>query len=313
MIALTEDKRMLGYGVMTPYSNIFCFATTRRGGFSKGDYASFNCTPYTGDDAESVRRNQELLCNSMPQQPKELVIPFQTHSTKVEVIDEKYLNATSDERTATLQGVDALITKEPGCCICISTADCIPILLYDRKSQVVAAAHAGWRGTVNYIAGHTLDRMRALYGTDGKDVIACIGPGISLPSFEVGEEVYEAFRRMRALYGTDGKDVIACIGPGISLPSFEVGEEVYEAFRTNGFAMDYISEWKPETHKHHIDLWAANRIQLLDFGVPGEQIETSGICTYMRHDEFFSARRLGIKSGRILSGIMIVDTKPQLF
>lgn len=138
---------------------------------------------------------------------------------------------------------------------------------------MVAAAHAGWRGTVNYIAGHTLDRMRALYGTDGKDVIACIGPGISLPSFEVGEEVYEAFRM-------------------------------------NGFSMDYISEWKPETHKHHIDLWAANRMQLLDFGVPGEQIETSGICTYMRHEEFFSARRLGIKSGRILSGIMIVDTKP---
>ena len=54
MIALTEDKRMLGYGVMTPYSNIFCFATTRRGGFSKGDYASFNCTPYTGDDAECL-------------------------------------------------------------------------------------------------------------------------------------------------------------------------------------------------------------------------------------------------------------------
>ena len=85
---------------------------------------------------------------------------------------------------------------------------------------------------------------------------------------------------------------------------------MYEAFRMNGFAMDYISEWKPETHKYHIDLWAANRMQLLDFGVPGEQIETSGICTYMRHEEFFSARRLGIKSGRILSGIMIVDTKP---
>ncbi len=268
MIALTEDKRMLGYGVMTPYSNIFCFATTRRGGFSEGNYSSFNCTPYTGDDAECVRRNQELLCSSMPQQPKELVIPFQTHSTKVFVIDGTYLQAPNEERIAMLQGVDALITREPGCCICISTADCIPILLYDRKNQVVAAAHAGWRGTVNYIAGHTLDRMRAFYGTDGKDVIACIGPGISLPSFEVGEEVYEAFR-------------------------------------TNGFAMDYISEWKSETHKHHIDLWAANRMQLLDFGVPGEQIETSGICTYMEHEEFFSARRLGIKSGRILSGIMI--------
>ncbi|WP_291530158.1 peptidoglycan editing factor PgeF [Bacteroides sp. UBA939] len=268
MIALTEDNSMLGYSVMAPYPNIFCFATTRRGGFSKEEnYASFNCTPYTGDDAESVRRNQELLLHSMPRPAQELVIPFQTHGTKAEVIDEAYLTATPDTRTAMLQGVDALITREPGYCLCISTADCIPILLFDRRNQAIAAIHAGWRGTVNRIAVHTLHKMRALYGTRGEDVVACIGPGISLPSFEVGEEVYEAFR-------------------------------------TNGFAMDYISEWKPETHKHHIDLWAANRMQLLDFGLPGEQIETSGICTYMKHEEFFSARRLGIKSGRILSGIM---------
>lgn len=80
-----------------------------------------------------------------------------------------------------LQGIDALITREPGCCICISTADCIPILLYDRKNAVIAAVHAGWRGTVNYILGHTLDKMRARYGTEGKEVIACIGPGISFP------------------------------------------------------------------------------------------------------------------------------------
>lgn len=271
MIALTEDKKMLGYEVITPYSNIFCFSTTRRGGFSKGEnYASFNCTPYTGDDAECVLKNQELLCRSMPQHPKELIIPFQTHSTNILIIDSNYLQADSNQRTEMLQEVDALITREPGCCLCISTADCIPILLYDRKNQVIAAAHAGWRGTVNYIAGHTLDKMRALFGTNGKDVMACIGPGISLPSFEVGDEVYEAFRM-------------------------------------NGFPMEYISEWKPETHKHHIDLWAANRLQLLDFGVPEEQIETSGICTYISHEEFFSARRLGIKSGRILSGIMITD------
>lgn len=268
MIALTEDKRMLGYGVMTPYPNIFCFSTTRHGGFSEGNYASFNCTPYTGDDEEAVRRNRELLCSSMPCRPVELIIPFQTHGTKVLDIDETYLQASAGERTEMLQGVDALITRKPGCCLCISTADCIPVLLYDRMNQAIAAAHAGWRGTVNNIVGRTLGRMHELYGTEGKDVIACIGPGISLPSFEVGEEVYEAFR-------------------------------------ANGFAMDYISEWKPETHKHHIDLWAANRMQLTAFGVPDGQIETSGICTYVRHEEFFSARRLGIKSGRILSGILI--------
>lgn len=268
MISLTTDKRMLGYEAFAPYSNISCFVTTRHGGCSREDYASFNCTPYTGDDADCVRRNQELLCSSLPQQPKELIIPFQTHGTKNMIVDATYLQADNAGRNAMLQGIDALITREPGCCICVSTADCIPILLYDKVHEAVAAVHAGWRGTVNYILGHTLDKMRALYGTDGKDVTACIGPGISLPAFEVGDEVYEAFRK-------------------------------------NGFRMDYISEWKPETHKYHIDLWAANRLQLLDFGVPSTQVETAGICTFAQHEDFFSARRLGIKSGRILSGIMI--------
>ena len=91
----------------------------------------------------------------------------------------------------------------------------------------------------------------------------------------------------------------------ISLTSFEVGEEVYEAFQKNGFDMPRISIRKEETGKHHIDLWEANRLQLLAFGVPPGQVELAQICTYIHYDDFFSARRLGIKSGRILSGIMI--------
>ena len=114
--------------------------------------------------------------------------------------------------------------------------------LYDRTHQAVAAVHAGWRGTVNGILSHALGKMQQLYNTAGKDLIACIGPGISLPAFEVGDEVYEAFRE-------------------------------------KGFRMDYISEWKPETHKYHIDLWAANRMQLSDFGIPASQIETAGILS----------------------------------
>lgn len=268
MISLAKDNRMLGYEVFAPYPNISCFVTTRHGGYSKGNYDSFNCTPYTGDDAECVRRNQEILCSSLPQRPKELIIPFQIHDTQALVIDEAYLNATHEERHMMLQGIDALITRKPGCCICISTADCIPIVLYDKEHQAIAAIHAGWRGTVNRILRHTLERMHTLYNTTGENVIAGIGPGISLPSFEIGDEVYEAFRE-------------------------------------KGFPMEYISEWKPETHKYHIDLWAANRLQLSDFGIPDNQIESSGICTYQQYEDFFSARRLGIKSGRILSGIMI--------
>ena len=240
MIPLTKDKRMLGYEVLAPYPDISCFVTTRHGGCSTGSYASFNCTPYTGDNADCVRKNRELLCAALPVRPQELIIPFQTHGTDSLIIDDTYLNATHSERQAMLQGIDALITRMPGCCICISTADCIPVLLYDRQRRIVAAVHAGWRGTVNRILAKTLHRMQSAYGTRGTDVIACIGPGISLDSFEVGDEVYEAFR-------------------------------------TENFPMEYISVWKPETHKYHIDLWAANRLQLSDFGVPPRQIENAGI------------------------------------
>ena len=213
------------------YPEICAFSTTRRGGVSTGTYASLNCTPYTGDAPQCVSRNQEIL--------------LAAH--------------------ALLQGIDALVTDRPGICLCISTADCIPILLYDKKHQAIAAVHAGWRGTVNFIVGHALEQMRTFYGTDGADVSAVIGPGISLRAFEVGDEVYEAFRQA-------------------------------------DFPMERIAR---RESKWHIDLPEANRLQLLDFGVPSSAIETSGICTYTQYDDFFSARRLGVKSGRMLTGIML--------
>lgn len=268
MISLAEDNRVLGYESLDSCSNISHFVTTRQGGCSQGAYATFNCSPFCGDEPERVARNQELLLQALPQRPCELILPLQTHGTHIRPIDEAFLAAPTTERQRLLHGVDALITRQPGCCICISTADCIPVLLYDRAHQAVAAIHAGWRGTVAYIVGHTLERMRALWGTEGSEVVACIGPGISLESFEVGNEVYDTFL-------------------------------------ANGFDMTRLSHQKAATGKHHIDLWEANRQQLLDFGVPSRQIETAGVCTYIHHEQFFSARRLGIQSGRILSGIMI--------
>ena len=247
------------------YPEICAFSTTRRGGVSTGTYASLNCTPNTGDAPQCVSRNQEILLAALPQHPRALVIPWQTHGTRVLPIDDAFLSANEEQRHALLQGIDALVTDRPGICLCISTADCIPILLYDKKHQAIAAVHAGWRGTVNFIVGHALEQMRTFYGTDGADVSAVIGPGISLRAFEVGDEVYEAFRQA-------------------------------------DFPMERIAR---RESKWHIDLPEANRLQLLDFGVPSSAIETSGICTYTQYDDFFSARRLGVKSGRMLTGIML--------
>ena len=77
----------------------------------------------------------------------------------------------------------------------VSTADCIPVLLYDTKHHAIAAIHAGWRGTVQRIVQHTLSMMRQVYDTSADDVYACIGPGISLKNFEVGDEVFERFAK----------------------------------------------------------------------------------------------------------------------
>ena len=255
---LTSHKQMLEYGILKPYSNIFGFSTTRHGGCGEGAYATFNCTHYCEDNPGHVKANLEILALLLPERPRVIVIPRQTHTTNVQVIKDV---PTPEE----LQDVDAVVTQLKDFCLCVSTADCVPILLYDKEEQVVAAVHAGWRGTVGRIVEKTLEVMKSQYGSEGKNIVACIGPSISLESFEVGDEVYAAF------------------------------EEA-------GFDMSRIAR---RYEKWHLDLWEANRVQLLANGVLPEHIEVAGICTFQHHEDFFSARRLGIKSGRILSGIQI--------
>ncbi len=261
-----SNKRMLEYGLNESHSNIFSFSTTRHGGYSKDAYASFNCNDYCGDELEIVKRNQELLRNLLPGHP-ELIIPHQVHKTVVGIIDDAFLQRDEKERREQLEGVDAIVSDCAQVCLCISTADCIPVLCYDTHKQVIAAIHAGWRGTVERIVEKTLHVMSEQYGTNPLDVQAVIGPGISLDSFEVGDEVYEAFENAH-------------------------------------FDMTRIAQ---KYEKWHIDLWEANKLQLIRCGVLAANIEQSGICTYKQYEDFFSARRLGIHSGRILSGIMLKE------
>lgn len=169
------------------------------------------------------------------------------------------------EDAESLEGYDAMMTWTPGICIGVSTADCTPILLYDAKRRTCAAVHAGWRGTVKRIVQKTIERM-----------------GIN--------------------YATEPQDLHAVIGPCISIKNFEVGDEVYEAFANEGFDMNTISK---KYEKWHIDLPECNRQQLLGAGVPARNITVSPVCTFMQSDSYFSARRLGIQSGRIFTAIII--------
>lgn len=247
------------------FQDVFAFSTTRYGGISVGNYASLNCNLLNGDIPAHVVENRKRLLASLPVTPQEVVYPIQTHETKVASIDKQFLALSDAEKQQYLQGIDALITQEKGICITVSTADCVPVFLYDSQQKAVSIIHAGWRGMV-------------------------------------GKIISSALKEMTLHYGSSPTDIHAIIGPSISLPAFEVGEEVYDAFALAGFPMHRIAQ---RYNKWHIDLWEAATYLLTEFGVPIEQIERSELCTYTAHQDFFSARRLGVASGRIISGIML--------
>lgn len=240
------------------------FSTMRAEGESQGTYAHFNINPHCGDNPEHAEKNLESLCGMLGIEAKNLVMPHQTHGTCVRQVGRELLDMPQQVRQMVLEGVDALITNVQGACIGVSTADCIPMLLYDPDHHATAAIHAGWRGTVKRIAQKTVAHMCKAFGTNPQNLRAVIAPGISLHAFEVGDEVYQAFAEA--------------------------------AFDMQAIAQRY-EEW-------HINLPLCNQLQLEAVGVAPQNIHATNICTYQCHNDFFSARRLGIHSGRIFTGII---------
>lgn len=246
-------------------TELFSFFTTRSKGVSTGEYSSLNLGNTSDDDPDHVYQNREKLCNMMSIDIGNLIIPRQTHSSNVFIVDQSFLSLSKEERLQQLSDTDALITNVPEVCIGVTTADCVPVLIYDPIKRVVAAIHAGWKGTVGHIAAKTIEKMQQEFGCD--------------PSL-----------------------IVAAIGPSISVEKFEVGDEVAEIFESEGYDMNTISYRNPSTDKAHIDLWKANSIQLVEAGINTKNIKIAGICTYSNPDRFFSARRQTIHSGRMLGG-----------
>lgn len=238
--------------------------TSIRGGVSQGNYSSLNLCTHSGDMKENVDKNRQRLAQALDVSLKHLFIPFQTHEDKIKVIDHPFLRLSSDDQTKELHGIDALITQERNIAIGVTTADCVPITIYDPINHVLGVAHAGWKGTVAHIGAKTVQKM------------------------------VEAF-------SSNASDMKVSIGPSISQEMFEVGDEVGDAFSKGGYDLKDISLRKQETGKLHLDLWKANLLSLVEVGVLTNNIEVSGICTFQT-EEFFSARRQTIKSGRMFTG-----------
>ena len=154
MIQPKLDYYTMGHGVTA-------FSTTRHGGFSTGNYAALNINRYCGDNEEDIRKNREALCETLGISDDRLVMPHQVHLTKVATIDEQLLSLNSTERQEALEGFDALMTNLRGVCIGVSTADCIPILLYDVEKQARGDERGLWHAAS---APRGTDRSRYPHG-----------------------------------------------------------------------------------------------------------------------------------------------------
>jgi polyphenol oxidase len=243
---------MISYPIFKSCQNLIAFTTEKADGFS--DFSRF-----TGDDPEIFIRNRQLLASKFGISENQLVFPRQTHSDHIAVIREI--------PSKQLYDTDGLLSDQSGICLCVQTADCVPVLLFDPVCRIAGVVHAGWRGTVKGIAGRAIQLMKQHFGSNPENILAAIGPSIS-------PEVYE------------------------------VGGDVISEFRQNcSFIESYISQLP--NGKWLLDLWELNKHNLKGSGLLPENIQILERCSFLEQDTFYSARRDGQQTGRIVSGIFM--------
>lgn len=259
----TDTFRWYSFPLFDSLPGVVTFVTTRGGAVGSNPFSTDNLGEYTDDAPGRVAANRQRLYRALGFDL--LAAPRQVHGVAVAPVTADMLDLPADELRRRLDGSDAVMTDRPGVAVAVSTADCVPVLLYDPEHGACAAVHAGWRGMAAHIVREAVESMQTRYGT-----------------------------RPACLY--------AAVGPSIGPDCFEVGDEVVEAFCSAGFDPSAVVRRYP-SGRAHIDLWAAAVEELTACGVDLSQIEVAGICTRTRHDEFFSARALGVRSGRFLTGL----------
>jgi YfiH family protein len=154
---------------------------------------SFSLALHTGEDHEKIINNRKNLSRLLEtDNPLHYIAANQTHSDHIKVIQKKESKGWTSLKDA-IENCDALITDTENVMLSILTADCVPILLYDKRRKVIAAIHAGWKGTKAQIAAKTVQKMIEVFGSDPKDIIAGIAPSIGSCCYEVGEDVAKYF------------------------------------------------------------------------------------------------------------------------
>lgn len=216
-------------------------------------YSGFNLCHYTGDSQDKVVSCRKILCETLGIEDSCLLVPCQTHSTNVLLVDNLPLE------NGCLDNIDALVTNLEGVVVGVSTADCVPVVMVDEYAHVVGVAHAGWRGAVNGVVENMLHVMMGI-GAEPSRIKMAIGPSICADCFEVGEEVAEQFPE-------------DCVGRhgGWSKPHVNLQRYIVQKMLKEGVMECNVSDFR------------------------------KNMCTKCHPERYFSARALGVKSGRIFT------------
>ncbi len=263
-----SDIELYLFENLSAFDSITHFVTSRKGGYSKNHFEGLNIGFNVGDDNWNVLRNRKILSGATNIPLDSFTFANQCHTSNIHFVGNPLRGCGAADEKSSLKNTDGMITSVPGICIAVEAADCVPILLYDSKEHVVAAVHAGWKGTISQIAAKAVENLIHCYGSKPADIFAGIGPSIGPCCYEVGQDVYNEYRYT----GFSKKDII--------IPAQQQG-------------------------KFFFNLWQANKNQLIELGVNPGNIETAAICTKCNSEKFFSARASGGKTGRSAAGIML--------
>ncbi|MDC7289695.1 peptidoglycan editing factor PgeF [Blautia schinkii] len=244
--------------------------STRLGGVSEGIYSSMNLSFTRGDDESAVRENYRLLGAAVGFAPEDIVTSDQTHTTNVRLITaEDRGNGITKPRPYT--DVDGMVTNVPGLVLATFYADCVPLYFVDPVRRAVGLSHSGWRGTAGKIGAVTVEKMKAEFGSSPADIYAAIGPSICQDCYEVSGDVIKQFQSVFAR---------------------KYWEWLYYA-KDNGH--------------FQLNLWEANRIILMEAGIPENHISLPNLCTCCNPEFLFSHRASKGRRGNLGAFLGLTD------
>jgi YfiH family protein len=289
------EVRYVQFGHYLQFSELIHGSFTRLGGHSKAPYWGLNVSVSCGDDFENVIRNRLLALKALHVETYPCATMWMIHGANVAILDtdiwddwsidwpHRSYQVDQHELVWTMRPrrkADAIITRQPGVALAMSSADCIPLMFYDPVERAIGMAHAGWRGTARGIAAATVDAMVDQFGSLARNLYVGIGPSIGPCCYEVTEDI-------QSLY---------------------VGQSQFDDMPTDVRYRKLVRESaifavkrRADHSSLRLDLWETNRNQLLMAGVLPEHIELSESCTSCEKERFFSHRGENGKAGRFPS------------